>query len=293
MNHLPSPYNRLSVVVVAFGQIDVLEASLRPLQVLSGARVVVVDNAGDPGCRQLVESMRFDYVDPGTNLGFGAGVNTGVAHLRCPLNNVLLLNPDAVVSADAIIELLHQLSNSAHRLAAVAPRQRDPATGAEHQVAWPWPTPWGAWLVAVGLGRRSSSTSGFLTGAVLLLSAEAFVDVGGFDERFFLYAEETDWQRRATRRGWDVRLVDTVWATHVGAATSSDSARREFHFHAGTEIYIRKHYGSMGWLIFRSGAIFGACARAILFSGERRRTAGRRAILYCRGPVAVRAAAGA
>ena len=45
---------------------------------------------------------------------------------------------------------------------------------------------------------------GYVIASVLLVRGEALVDVGGFDEGFFLYAEEADWERRATRRGWTV-----------------------------------------------------------------------------------------
>ena len=293
MSDLARQVANLTVVVVAFGDTEILVDCLRPLKVLIGAKVVVVDNSSSPACRDVVESMDFAYVDAGRNLGFGHGVNKGIAHLKCPLNDVLLLNPDAVVSAETIMQLLTKLSNGSGRLAAVAPRQLDPTTGAEQRVVWPWPTPGGAWLGAVGLRRRAVAESGFLIGAVLLLKAEALADVGGFDERFFLYAEETDWQRRAVDLGWGVELLSDAWATHIGAATSSDSVRREYHFHAGTEIYIRKHYGGLGWLSYRTGVIAGAFARAGLLRGERRRSAWRRALLYCRGPVAVRSAADA
>ena len=91
------------------------------------------------------------------------------------------------------------------------------------RVAWPFPTPPGAWLEAVGLGRLRDRHQAYAVGTVLLLRAAALRQVGGFDERFFLYAEETDWARRAASLGWRHGVVPTVTALHVGAATSTDA----------------------------------------------------------------------
>ena len=76
-------------------------------------------------------------------------------------------------------------------------------------------------MEAAGLGRLRHRVD-FLIGSVLLLGDRALTDVGGFDEQFFLYAEESDWQRRATDHGWRVALCADVTATHVGAGTSGD-----------------------------------------------------------------------
>ncbi len=114
--------------------------------------------------------------------------------------------------------------------------------------------------------------------------------MGPFDERFFLYAEEADWQRRAADRGWTVALCPGVTATHVGSGTGGAEARREAHFHASHERYLRKHHGTGGWWIYRSAALVGAAVRAVLLRGERGRLAAARFSLYRRGPLRVEAA---
>ena len=59
-----------------------------------------------------------------------------------------------------------------------------------------------------GLGRFAHGW-GYVIASVLLVRGEAFVDVGGLDEGFFLYAEEADWERRATRAGGRSRTATT------------------------------------------------------------------------------------
>ncbi|WP_260439501.1 glycosyltransferase [Humibacillus xanthopallidus] len=267
----------LDVVVVAYGQPALLARALAPLDGLS---VTVVDNSSSPEVRAVVERTRARYVDPGRNGGFAAGVNEGLRRAD-PRADVLLVNPDAVIDRPAI-ETLRAALAADGTLATVGPAQFD-ATGRPSRVAWPFPTPLGTWVDAAGLGRLRRSS--YVIGSVLLLRQEALEQVGPFDdERFFLYSEETDWAYRATRLGWRHRVVDEVNVEHEGAATSTDESRREGHFLAAHEIYLRKHYGALGWQVSRAGNVAGSVVRAALLRGDGRRAARERALLYLRGP---------
>ena len=155
--------------------------------------------------------------------------------------------------------------------------------GREQRVVWPFASPARAWLQAVGLGRVPARQT-FVIGASLLLRREALDAVGPFDERFFLYAEEADWQWRARRAGWRSALCPEAVAGHVGGASSDDSVRREVLFHAAQETYVRKWRGAAGWHAYRLGTMLGAAGRAVVLRGERRLEAARRSSLYRRGP---------
>jgi GT2 family glycosyltransferase len=139
---------------------------------------------------------------------------------------------------------------------------------------------------AVGLGRLRRGGD-FMIGSVLLIRATALSEVGLLDEQFFLYAEETDWQRRAHDLGWTIAFGPEATATHIGAGTGGDSEQRSLHFHASQERYIRKHHGSAGWQIYRSGMMAGALLRSLILPGPRSRAAAFRFHLYRQGPCAV------
>ena len=151
---------------------------------------------------------------------------------------------------------------------------------------WHFPSPGASWLEAIGLGRMRRGVR-FVIGSVLLVRAEALDQVGGLDERFFLYAEETDWAYRAHRLGWRHAEVPAARAFHAGAATSGDRSRREAHFHASQERYLRKHFGGLGWQSARLAQWLGAMGRSVMLPGERGREARKRAALYRLGPVRV------
>ncbi|MEI5583919.1 MULTISPECIES: glycosyltransferase [unclassified Agromyces] len=271
----------VEVVVVAYGSPDLLRRALEPVRELP---VTVVDNSSMPEIAALCAELGVRYVDPGRNGGFAAGVNVGLGDRLVPGADVLLLNPDAAIAPDDI-GILQRALRAEPDLASVGPVQVGD-DGRPARVDWWLPSPAGTWLEAIGLARLRRDPT-YVIGSVLLLRAEALAQVGGFDERFFLYAEEADWAFRAHRLGWRHAAVPAARAVHVGAGTGGDPRRREAHFHASQERYLRKHYGALGWQWARIGQWLGASARAVVLRGDRGAAARRRAAIYRLGPVRV------
>lgn len=255
------------MILVAFNNTESLGEALRGLG--SGRRVLVIDNGVDEDVRRLAERHCAEYMTPGRNAGFAAAVNLGLS--RREGQHVLLLNPDAIVSPATVDRLVEALKSD-RTVCAVAPCLVD-AEGHPQRVEWPVPSPRVEVAKALRLQRLSRPRETFLIGAVLLLRSEALDDVGPFDERFFLYAEECDWQLRALRRGWQVRVVDGLQATHAGGGSSADMVVREGLFHESAALFGRKWYGRQGWALMRAAAALGAALRLVvsLPDGSRRR----------------------
>jgi GT2 family glycosyltransferase len=198
--------------------------------------------------------------------------------------DVLLLNPDARIEAPALARL-HEVLLSHRDLACVAPAQHAPGSSVVSRARWPWHTPAGAWADAVGLTRRRlRSERYFLGGAVLLLRRSALDQIGGFDERFFLYSEDEDWQRRALRRGWQVRFCPEVSAEHAAGGTDTDASKHQLRLHAAIERYVRKWYGGGGWALYRAGTLVGLVLRLAAYRGARQHASAALARLYLIGP---------
>jgi len=270
----------VQVLVVAYGDPGALEECLGALR--GAYPLVVVDNSSSPRTRVVADRAGATYLDPGENLGFAAAVNLGLGVMALSGADVLLLNPDAVVEVQDL-ERLRRALHAGPSIACVAPSQRRPGSERASPVCWPFPTPWGAWVEAVGLGRFGHGW-GYVIASVLLVRGDAFLDVGGLDEGFFLYAEEADWERRATRRGWTVSYCGDASATHVGAGTDPDPDRRQLRFHAGVETYMRKWHGARGWHSYQLATVLTALRRAAVGRGGRRRTSLHLARLYALGP---------
>ncbi len=283
--HAPSAASApaVEIIVVAYGSPQLLRSALEPVRLMP---VTVVDNSSLPEIAQLCTELGVRYIDSEANRGFAGGVNLALADRLIPGADVLLLNPDARIDPEQVAELQVAM-RSRPDLATVGPRQTDD-TGNSARVEWVLPSPCNSWVEAVGLARFQRGPR-FVIGSVLLMRAEALDQVGPLDERFFLYSEETDWAYRAHRLGWRHAEVPSVSAIHQGAGTSTDARRREVHFHASQERYFRKHFGAAGWQSVRIAVWLGAMVRAVLFSGDRGRSARRRAALYRLGPVRIEA----
>lgn len=268
------------ILVVAYGSEDHLSACLLTL----GNRwpVLVIDNGQSRQARQLCHLAGAEYLSPDTNIGFAAAVNMGLRR-RAPHTDVLLVNPDAQIGG-AEVETLRQGLLDGDRIAAIGPRLVN-TDGSPQKALWPMPSPWRPLAGVIG-GADRLARRYFVSGAVLLLRSEALDEVGAFDERFFLYAEEADWQMRALRKGWGVVVDHQVTATHASGGASSDQPYRELLFDASQETFVRKWYGAFGWQIFRAASILAALRRLILVKDASTRETNRRALEhYRRGPI--------
>jgi hypothetical protein len=168
--------------------------------------------------------------------GFGANHNAAARLSRSEF--FCVLNPDIRLDADPFPALLALFGDPA--LAVAAPLIVGPAGEAEDS-ARRFPT--FATLAGKVLGNAPRldypSPSGplavdWVAGMFMLFRRSAFEQVGGFDERYFLYYEDADLCRRLRRRGLDVRLEPRARATHFARRQSRRDAR-----------YLRWHLASM------------------------------------------------
>ncbi|MBU4464301.1 MAG: glycosyltransferase, partial [Actinobacteria bacterium] len=119
------------VVAIAYGDPALLDGALETLG--DGFALTIVDNSSSSETRGMAERRGAHYIDPGKNLGFGAGVNialTSLAERGLAADDVLLLNPDARIAADQVAEM-HRVLHTGARIAAVGATQTEPDTGAQ------------------------------------------------------------------------------------------------------------------------------------------------------------------
>jgi GT2 family glycosyltransferase len=84
----------------------------------------------------------------------------------------------------------------------------------------------------------------WVVGACLFVRREAYEQVGGLDEGFFMYSEELDWCRRIKDAGWEVVYLPTATIIHhEGKSSEQVVAARHIHFQSSKVRYFRKHHG--------------------------------------------------
>jgi N-acetylglucosaminyl-diphospho-decaprenol L-rhamnosyltransferase len=284
--------NKASAVIVHYRAVDHTVASARAVaQTAPGAEILVVDSAsGDAIAERLaaeVPQARL-FVQP-SNRGYGAGCNRGARETSRP--HLLFLNSDAFVTPGAIEALVAALD--ADRGAAAAGPRLVNADGSLQPSIRRLPTPWRIFCESSGLAalargrgflrghtrtREDHERRGHvpaLRGAALLVRRSDFEEVGGFDESFFLYAEETDLLARLSARGRGILFEPKARVTHLGGVSAGDAYFGELH--AGLRHYVEKHHGRAA---ARAAGLFlflGAAARWLValvtpgMAGRRRR----------------------
>ena len=110
-------------------------------------------------------------------------------------------------------------------------------------------------------------------GAVLLLRREAVDEVGGFDERFFMFSEETDLCYRMRAAGWTVEFCPDAEFSHVGGASTRLEWGRMYREQLrGHLLFLAKHESVEGTERARKLLVWALRLRGLLFRGERGRT---------------------
>lgn len=224
---------RVRVVVVSWNSGDVLPRCLASIRATAWPEapleIVVVDNGSTDGSTEDWPRLHPDIElrQTGRNLGFAGAANVGLSDLD-GLDAVALVNPDAFVEPGWLIPLAAALEGDA-ALGAACPKilfeAADPAgRPVINNVGNVLGPTWelhdrGYGEVDVGQYDRAEDVWGWCGGGVLL-RASYLREVGLFDERLFLYAEDADLSWRGRRRGWRYRYVPTSVVRHVHRASS-------------------------------------------------------------------------
>jgi len=252
--HTPPP-SSVSVIIVSYKVCARLRRCLQSLE--SATEIVVVDNASADGSAAMVRELFPDVtlVANSENLGFGAAVNQGLQ--RCSGDMILLLNPDARLQCS-----LAMLSERLARLplaAGIGFRQVDESGFFQLSFG---PPPWlfaelVRNLVQRRLDRRNAWVAArldrifcrpmrvpWVSASCLLLRSRPLRDIGGFDERFFLYFEDIDLCLRLRQLGGEIWYDPTLTIVHDRGASAAVQRPAAARAYRASHLYFwRKHRG--------------------------------------------------
>ncbi|MCT9818992.1 glycosyltransferase family 2 protein [Microbacterium sp. W1N] len=194
--------------------------------------VVVVDNGSSDGTLAILDARADCVVVRSSNDGYAAGMNRAVAASPAA-SAVLILNPDATLDPGMVPALLRALE--APGVGITAPRVRE-ADGTLSPTLRRGPTlarvgglsftrlPAFAERIEDPAAYASAHEVDWAVGAILLIDEACYRALGGMDESYFLYSEETDFSLRAKDAGWATVYTPAAGAMHVGGG-SGESAR--------------------------------------------------------------------
>jgi N-acetylglucosaminyl-diphospho-decaprenol L-rhamnosyltransferase len=209
----------LSVITVAYNSVAVLPGFLESVRAAtSGADIVVVDNGSADATAKLIrERTDVRLIEAGSNLGFGRGCNLGAKAAAGEW--LLFANPDVRTS---VITLPTMLSTERFGVGAgqVSDSGGEALSGvrAEPTRVEDWHREVFGRFLPRGINQivpTRHRPAGWAYGALMLVRADEFAHVGGFDERFFLYHEDRDLGARYRSRGMPVRDLPQLVGRHL------------------------------------------------------------------------------
>ena len=255
MTPSPTSPERVAAIVVEYHSGDALLRCVQSLRANQVEEIVVVDNGGERrSLGGLLAGPDVRWITATGNSGFGGGMNLGAAATDAEL--LLICNPDIELQPGAL-ECLRTRLLSNKRAGVVGPALID-ETGQVRQSARSFPSVRSSWQQAfLGVLRPSGGRSSkyrarnwkraeagvvdWVTGACMLVRAEAFRQIGGFDDSYFLYVEEVDFCWRLHRAGWEVLYEPRATVTHTGAVSTSAHPYRAFvTHHRSLWLFIRR-----------------------------------------------------
>jgi len=263
---------RVLAIVVNYRTPDAALAAARSLvSAMNGlGRVIIVDNDSRDGSLETLqravaaESLRdrVDVVPSAVNGGFGFGNNIAfrrAAQSAEPPDYFYLLNPDALAEPETVSRLVEFMD--AHPRVGIAGSRIHGMDGAQHVSAFRFPTAISEleaglrlgivtkrlrnWAVAAEMPSKTGPVD-WVSGASLILRRTMLDEIGWFDERYFLYFEETDLCFRARGRGYETWYVHEATVRHEGClSTGMNDRNRRFppYWFSSRQRFFRKSYG--------------------------------------------------
>jgi N-acetylglucosaminyl-diphospho-decaprenol L-rhamnosyltransferase len=229
---VPDTSLNVSAVVVNYNARDHLLECLRSLRAEGVADIVVADNASVDGSDVAVRAADPDvhWHQTGANLGYGAGANRGAARTDPSRAYLLCLNPDAVLEPGALKAMvttlearpevgivgprIENLDGSMYPSARTFPNLADAVGHAFLGMVWPG-NPWTRRYRMLDWDHAAPADVDWVSGSCFLVRRTTWDRLGGFDEGYFMYAEDLDLCWRARRARWVVTYEPAARVIHV------------------------------------------------------------------------------
>lgn len=283
----------VSILIVTYNGAQTLGECLRAvvgdgLAPACEHEILILDNASTDNAVLVAESALGvgSVVRSSKNLGFGRGVNELAKSAMGQY--LLLLNPDAIVKPGAIDSLVEYLVQYPE-CGLVGGKIVNDDGSVDPRSCFRKISLWSLFCFATGLSsglpesrflnpekvskwarRKEPFRVDIISGGFLLIRADLFSMLEGFDERFWLYGEDQDLCLRALRAGFAPTVIPHALVQHrLGGSSSSDIERHERIFR-GRATIVCQHFGAfarVGMLLMQTGVLL----RCLLETSEGKR----------------------
>lgn len=268
----------ISVIIVSYNTRDITKQCLDSIYKWTKGvefEVIVVDNASSDGSQTMLESYpEINYIQSGSNLGFGKANNLGFQHSKG--RYIILLNSDTYLLNNALKAFVDEFECMPDTVGCIGGWLRSPDGTPNHSYS-KIPTLKTAIKTAFGVygrlfGKKPKSqminddTSKrneveYVTGADICIRRKVIEQCGLFDPDFFMYYEESEMQYRYRKAGYKSMIVPTPMIVHLECMSTKvehkkySYSNRQMFFNSYL-LFMKKRCSWIGYIIFRIAFVF-------------------------------------
>jgi len=266
----------VSIVIVNYNTRRFLDECIQSIKRETSVshEIIVVDNASTDDSCAMVRAKHPDVhlIENHENVGFAKANNQGFALAKG--RYYFMLNPDTVVIEKAIDKLIAFMDANPD-VGICGPKNIGPDGSLQYSCDH-FPSIWNTFCSYANLANRYPKSKIFgrqgmrywdyaasrdverIMGCSLLTRASVFKSLGGLDERFFMYFEETDLCFRASKALNRIVFVSAATIIHFGGASAKNSSEEQpinrtlySHYLTSQYYFYSKHYGLIPMLAIR------------------------------------------
>ncbi len=272
---------QLSIIIVNHRSETLLPECLQSIseQEIEPPELIIVDNplGTSTGISKFPDGLHVSRISGPGRIGFGAACNLGASQARGEY--IMFLNPDVVLAPAALKHLLTALRENPK--AAIGVGRLVGPDGEFQASCRRFPTPGNLFLSRGSalhrlfhIGGRRYTLPDYdidtevesAAAAMMMMSREVFDRLAGFDERFFLYMEDTDLCYRASELGLRIFYIPKAVGRHRwGYSTGQYRFRRIVWHHCSIWKYFGKHHRSIFGRLILGPALFVNCGLSLTF----------------------------
>ena len=242
----------LTVIITTFKSEEKIDTCLNSID--SSIKVIVVENSNNKKFKTYIEHKHHNVecILTGHNYGYGKANNMGLKEVTTKY--ALVLNPDTILGDDVIDHFFIFLKKNIN-FSLLGPSQNENI---------------------LNLGSNSYNNSNLheadnIKGFAIFLNMSKFIDIGFFDENFFLYLEETDLCKRVKKINEKIYIDENIKILHYGGKSVSHNFSHEvelirnWHWMWSLFYYNKKHFNYFYALILVMPRFFSALIKSIFY----------------------------
>jgi GT2 family glycosyltransferase len=215
--------------------------------------ILVDNNSSDASVNYLRQSFgdRIKIIENKSNFGFAKANNIGVKEAKG--DYLFFLNSDTILHNN-ILKDFKDFIDKQSNIGIIAPKLMLEEQIEQKRAYGSFPNVFNIILDKFKKDKLYTEDIfevDWVSGAAFVMKKDIFLELGGFDENYFMYFEDVDLCKRIKALGLKIMVNRNIFLTHLGGKSISKSNVRKEHYYNSQDYYFKKNYGIIVMLLIK------------------------------------------